>query len=837
MEASHTSWEEGPDTFHSVIVRDITARRQAEQQLKDNEERFRSIVESSHDAIVTCDSKGIIVSWNRAAEQMYGYSREEILGRYFSLIADPLEKSAQEQALGMVAAGRQAFSPVTGRQYTATRKDGSTFRAELSQSTWTQQGELYFTGVIRDISETRKAEDDLRFQAMILDQIEDRVTATDLDGRITYVNDAECRTLKRSRDELIGQSVELYGEDTSRGAAQRDIIEATRANGAWRGEVVNYAKDGTESILDCRSRVIYDRDETPVGMCGISTDITRQKHLEQRLLKAGREVELINRLANVFLLSPPDNMFNDILDILLASLASKLGYIGFIDEQGSLVCPSMTRTVWDKCEMAEKSIVFDRNAWGGLWGKSLMEKKTLCLNSNLSPPEGHLPLDNALAVPIVYRGTLIGQIVVANKNTDYAEDDIERLEHIAHYISPILHGKLENDKREKERRHMEEQLHQAQKIESIGTLAGGIAHDFNNMLGVIIGNIEMLMDDAPPDSQAYRTAEQVQKAAFRARDLVKQILTFSRKDKQKMASLHLGPLVKESLKMLRSTIPATVDILSSIDCPHDCVMADATQINQVLMNLCVNAEQAMTDTGGSLEIGLENITLEETHIIGFEEVAAGNYAVLSVKDTGCGIPEDSIDKIFDPFFTTKEVDKGTGLGLSVVYGIVKNHKGAVTVESEPGRGTTFKVLLPLAKDQVIETASAERPLPGGSEHILLIDDEHPLLMIAERMLRKLGYAVTACTDSRGALDRFMQAPGTFDLVVTDMTMPVMTGKVLAEMMLSVRSDLPIIVCTGHSDHISEDICRRTGIKALIMKPFNRRELAATVRDILDGRSL
>ena len=384
----------------------------------------------------------------------------------------------------------------------------------------------------------------------------------------------------------------------------------------------------------------------------------------------------------------------------------------------------------------------------------------------------------------------------------------------------------------------ERQLQQVLKIQAIGTLAGGIAHDFNNILFPIVGYTELTMDEVSADSVAYNNLAEILKAANRARDLVQQILTFSRQSGQERKPTKVQYIIKEALKLLRASIPASIEIIHDIDESCRPVMGDATQIHQVVMNLCTNAYQAMQDKGGKLIVSLKEVD------IGYEETVEkigmqpGKHLRLTVVDEGCGMEASVLDRIFEPYYTTKEQGKGTGLGLSVIHGIVKNHRGDITVTSSPGKGSTFQVHLPVIEDDVVATEF--EPTNGaakGSERILLIDDEEQIVSMEQQMLENLGYQVTARTDSEEALLEFSQQPQNFDLVITDMTMPHMTGDQLAKKLLNIKPNLPVILCTGFNEDITEEKALAMGIQKFVMKPVIKNDLATTIRSVLDQNQL
>ncbi len=379
---------------------------------------------------------------------------------------------------------------------------------------------------------------------------------------------------------------------------------------------------------------------------------------------------------------------------------------------------------------------------------------------------------------------------------------------------------------------MEAQVREAQRLEAIGTLSGGIAHDFNNILAIILGNAELAIDDVGEGSPVRQNLNQLITASIRGRDLIRQILAFARKSSHHMQVAGLAPLVRETARLLRSTLPAFIELKLDIRTERDAVAADIGQMQQVLMNLATNASQSMP-AGGVLTIGLHEIDLKQAPALPDAALKAGRHLVLSVSDTGKGMIEAVKQRIFEPFFTTKGQGEGTGLGLSVVYGIVKAHKGAITVKSAPGKGSTFRIFLPLVQEMPQGAGEGvRRPLPAGKGRVLFVDDEDAIAQMAYEMLSRLGYEVTTQTDAENALQVFLRNPGAFDVLVTDQTMPRMTGLNLARSVLNRRPDLPVILCTGYSETVDEGVAKAAGIKAFLIKPLTRQELARTLARVL-----
>jgi PAS domain S-box-containing protein len=422
-----------------------------------------------------------------------------------------------------------------------------------------------------------------------------------------------------------------------------------------------------------------------------------------------------------------------------------------------------------------------------------------------------------------------GEIIWVNMIAAITKDETGKPLHALIMAEDITEVKMA----EKNRQHLEAQLRQAQKMEAIGTLAGGIAHDFNNILGAIIGYSEMAIYDTEEGSMMRHNMEQVLKAGHRAKDLVKQILAFSRKSEQDKKIILITPIIKEVLKLLRASLPTTIEIRQHFEPNLGAIFADPTQIHQVIMNLGTNSAHAMENTGGLLEVNLLNVDLGPKDAAKFGELEPGRYVELVVNDTGHGIDAATLERIFEPYFTTKTKEKGTGMGLAVVHGIVKGHNGGIKVKSKPGKGTSFEILFPRTASEMQFDTVQLKALPTGGERILYIDDEETLIDLGENMLAKLGYHVVTRTSPIEAIEAFKVNPDKFDLVISDMTMPNMTGDILAKKLMEIRPDIPVIICTGFSEQISAEKVKAIGISGFLMKPLTIRELARTVRKVLD----
>jgi len=423
-----------------------------------------------------------------------------------------------------------------------------------------------------------------------------------------------------------------------------------------------------------------------------------------------------------------------------------------------------------------------------------------------------------------------GRVINRKKDGSFYEADAS--------ISPVSNksGKIINfvsiDRDRTHEIELEKQLFHALKIETIGTLAGGIAHDFNNILTSVIGFSELALNDAKKGSIQYENLQEVLTAGNRAINLVKQILTFSRETDQEKKPVQIKLILEEVLNLIRSSIPTTIEIKQNIQ-SNAVVMGDSTHIHQVIMNLCTNAAHAMKEKGGILTVGLSDIEINSSLILKYPDLTPGTCINLTVTDTGHGMTPDVLNKIFDPFFTTKNKEEGTGMGLSVVHGIVRSHGGGIYACSEPGKGSTFKIFLPAIQKYLKPEDSVDRPVLNGTERILLVDDESAIVNMSKQTLESLGYDVVVRTSSIDAMEYFRNHPESVDLVITDMTMPNMTGDELAVELMKIRPDIPVILCTGFSTRIDEQKAKAKGIRAFVLKPIIKQKLSETIRKVLE----
>ncbi len=420
--------------------------------------------------------------------------------------------------------------------------------------------------------------------------------------------------------------------------------------------------------------------------------------------------------------------------------------------------------------------------------------------------------------------------------TEYSSSIIKDVDGNPKAILAIGRDLSERKKDEKEREELEKQLLHAQKMEAIGTIAGGIAHDFNNILSAIVGFTEMAKIETAEDSRAAASLNEVLQASQRATGLVRQILTFSRKGDHQREALQPYLVAREALKLMRASLPATIEIQEDMDPACGYVLADPTKIHQTIVNLCTNALHAMEDETGTIKVSMARSELSNDDVLGHPGVSPGAFIELIVADSGCGMDQQTQQRIFEPYFTTKETGKGTGLGLSVVLGIVQDYGGMITVNSERGKGTTFHVYFPAISEEIQKSEVAkDEPLPIGTERILTVDDEKAIVTLHKSVLSRLGYTVTTMTSSSDALELFKIDVKNFDLIITDQTMPVLSGANFAQEVLRLRPDMPIVLCTGYSSTLSKEKALAIGIKKYVEKPLDSKDLARIVRCVLDGQ--
>jgi PAS domain S-box-containing protein len=638
-------------------------------------------------------------------------------------------------------------------------------------------------------SETALLESEEKYST-ILDNIEDGYFEVDLKGNFTFFNNSLCRLIGYSATAMAGMNNRQYMDEENAKKVFHtfnQVYETGQPTKGFDWEIIK--SDGSKGHVDASVSLITDPEGNPIGFRGIARDVTRQKRSEMALRESEAKYrQLVNHA--------PAGIYE--VDFIKGKFISV----------NDVICEYTGYTRQELLSMSALDIMKEDSQ------KRFLERMDKIFKGQKVPPSAEFTVR-----------TKTGQefCVLANSNLIYAADGKPK------GATVVVHDITERKQAEEEKNNLEYQLQQAQKMEAIGTLAGGIAHDFNNILSVIIGYTELVLMNGNLDAEVRQNLKEIFNASKHARDMVKQILAFSRQNKQERKPIQVAHIVKEAIKMLRASLPTTISIQQHIEKDTGVIEADPTQVHQVLMNLCTNAAHAINEKDGVLEIRLGNVELDQKAAADIPGLKTGSYLKLSVKDSGEGIPPGIQQQIFNPYFTTKEKGKGTGLGLAVVQGIVKSYNGVVTVQSEAGKGAAFHVYLPTINRKLIAEDEIAKPLPMGYERILMVDDEQPLVEIGKQMLERLGYRVATRTSSIEALELFKADPHRFDLVITDIVMPNMAGDKLAQKMMDIRADIPIVLCTGYSEKFTRQEAADMGIRSFLMKPLVMRDLADTVR--------
>ena len=756
-----------------------------EKDLEAGEKRLRSIFETAVDAIITTSARGEIIEWNKAAESIYGYSAAEVLGKPVNMLIP--ERFHADDSKGMRAALRQGqeqivYSRIFG---CGLRRDGSEFPTEVSQSVWKSAGEVFATGIVRDITEDKKAKEALRESEArlraIVESAADAIITADSTGEIMFWNRGAEIIYGYAAEEIIGKNLSLLVPQQVRQRESEQLDAVFHKKGFKESsESVSVRKDGSEFPVEV-TRALWSAAGSTFATA-IVRDITGRKKTERdRLLlssaleQAEENIMILDAQGTIVYVNPA------VMRQMKLPAEEILGAKAFqpID---SLYDPQFFADIYAQ--------LLKGGAWKGLLNYKIGDGKTAFIQQALSP--------------VLDAGGRVINILSISRDVTHEQT-------------------------------LEEQLRQAQKMEAIGTLAGGIAHDFNNILAAILGYTELAMLVLPKEGIAAERLRHVISSCDRARSLVKQILAFSRRSQQAPCPIKINTIIKEALKLLLASLPSTIEIQQDIRAADAVVMADPTQLYQLIMNLCSNAAQAMEDSGGILTIGLHDYLHDTNDIVGCYDLAPGAYVRLTVRDTGPGIAPEIKERIFEPFFTTKAVNKGTGMGLAVAHGIVKSCGGCMYADNEPDTGAAFHVLLPRIDEKLMAPPVQQSvEIPHGAETILYVDDEEPVMRIGHGMLESLGYAVVSTDSSQKALEMFRAQPGRFACVITDMTMPYIRGDELARKLLELRPGLRIILCTGFSEKISEEQALQLGIQVFLLKPFTLQELGLAVRKALNG---
>ncbi|MBU0676187.1 MAG: transporter substrate-binding domain-containing protein [Proteobacteria bacterium] len=783
---------------------EITERQKSELALRESEHKFRLLFENmlngfAYHKIIT-DNTGTPIDYefievNEAFEKLTGLKRENILGKCITTIHPGIEKMEFDW-IGIYGRVALTGEPVNFEQYFDPQKHWYAVSAYCPQ-----RG--YFAVTFENITEqkqaTKELQDFIKFHEQIIQCAQDGIIVYDRELRYQVWNPFMERVSGKKAADVLGKHpLEVF-------PFLEEVGVISKLEKALQGEIppavdfrYSLPESGKSGWTSDTTSPLFDAEGKIIGVIGIVREITQQKQAELALQEK-----------------------TAFLDAIIESSALSMW---ISDEKGTAI--RANPACFKLFGAAEEEVISKYN----LFQDTVIKK------------QGFMPI-----VKEVFEKGVVADIKL---EYDFGAVDHVEVSHPSHkFINSIFTPILDdNDKVrnvivqtidltdlkniELEKAKLENQVRQAQKMEAIGTLAGGIAHDFNNILSIILGYTDMAIDDAPPGSKQVDDLIQVQEAGNRAKELVKQILAFSRQDEIKRIPIQLQSLIKEALKILRSSIPTTIEIQHEIDSECGVVLVDPTQVHQILMNLCTNANHAMEKSGGILKIELKSIYIEQDTHGKALNIKPGKYVNLIVSDTGTGIGPDVINKIFDPYFTTKEFGKGTGMGLAIAHGIITSYGGWITVESALGKGTTFQVYFPVINQQSLPLIKSIENLPRGKERILFIDDEDLLAEMGKAMLERLGYTVTVRQSSLHALTTFQNSPEAFDLIITDQTMPGMTGSDLARRLMQIRPDIPIILCTGYSTLIDEDSAKAMGIREFALKPLTKETLATLIRKVL-----
>ena len=773
-------------------------RKQAEEALRERERYLSKILETTVDGFWVVDSRGRILEVNNAYCAMSGYDRDELIGMTIGdldALETPHETAARTERI--IVNGSEVF------ETQHHRKDGVIWPVEISTTYLKERGGLFIC-FSRDLTERN-----MNLSALRKSEKEYRSTLNDLrTGVVVHANDTRILLSNPEAGRILGLTHE-------------QMTGKTAMDPAWR------FVHGDSTVMKAENypvnRVLLTRSPLHDYLLGINRP--DKNHITWVIVNATPVFADDGEIEKVIV------NFSDITDRRQAEKSLETS-----EERLNKAQRTAKIGNWE----------YDVST-GQVWGSEEAFRIY-----GIERTSEYLPIDevenhiieakrvNQALVDLITRGEDYDiefeirqknsrEQVVIHSMAELVTDEAGKPIKVVGVIQDITDKKA----KEKENIQLLEQLKQSQKMESIGTLAGGIAHDFNNILFPIVGLAELLLEDLPPESLEHENAQQIQKAAERGSELVSQILAFSRKSDQKMMPLRVEKILEEALKLSRSTIPSNIEILQDIQKGSGLVMGDATKIHQIVINLITNAYHSVEKAGGKIGVHLKEITLNPKNLPS-PSLEPGRYLRLSISDTGHGIVPENMERIFEPYFTTKEQGKGTGLGLAVVLGIVQEHGGDIIVDSKLGEGSTFYVYLPLVeKSREPDSGKISDAHPKGTETILLVDDEDAVIWIEKQMLERLGYKVISRTDSEDALKTLKADPDGFDLIITDMTMPELTGEQLTRECIKIRPDLPVIICTGFNEKIKNRTPEELGARSLLKKPISISQMARTVRKVLD----
>jgi PAS domain S-box-containing protein len=785
--------EDGHLVWGWASVSHISDRKNAEMALQEKTRELDRFFGITPDLLCVLDTHGSFRRVNHAWEKMLGLSCDELTGRAFLDFVHPDDVDRTVEAFSVLLSQDEVIDFINRYR----RKDG-TYR--LIEWRSVPAGNLIYAAA-RDVTDRRLVENALWENERILESIF-RISPVGIcvrnsNGDYLQANDEYCRIFGFSERELIGRNFSVILPEDEAETARETYAGFLRENRQRPRERKRLRKDGTIVYTESTDTVLYHDDGTKSVITAVR-DITERKRTQQALAESEKRYRLL---------------FNNVNDAVFVHEGPRDGFPGRFVEVNNTACERLGYTREELLQMSPPDIDAPETL------KALPEiMKKLLANGHMLWEGLHLTRDGR-------------RIPVEISNLIFDLNGVPMILSSARDIS-------ERKTSQREKAILEKQLGQAQKLEAIGTLAGGIAHDFNNILAAIMGYTELMATKVSESNPVYNYLLNVLKATERAKELIKRILVFSRMDDVgKRVIIDVRSIIDETVKLLRATLPATIEIRQVVASNVGTILADPTQIHQILLNLCTNAAHAMESGGGSLEISLENVDFEKETPVYYTNIKPGFYVRLTVRDTGHGMDPVTLERIFDPYFTTKGIDRGSGLGLAVVHGIVKRHEGFVAVTSKPAKGTTFVVFFPRRLEKSEQLHSEVEFISEGTERILFVDDDESLVEIGQEILQSLGYEVVGTTSSLKALEMFRKEPDRFDLVISDYTMPGMTGLTFAGAVREIRPDVPIILCTGFNENISERKSKEMGINAFAMKPLRLRETAELVRMVLDRKEM